>query len=141
MGERSVSHNLQTSFDNVIKCRSNCRSAFFMPFFTSSAHAATAVAKGPYTWKDPHGVAHETAFIKIGDNIVFCIDPGKPAPYGGHSYALPKRQYDDGVKAILYYGFGGDGNEIGNSMTDMVKTYVALNNWLDGKRTQKRIAT
>ncbi|AVI31070.1 MULTISPECIES: hypothetical protein [Bacillus amyloliquefaciens group] len=110
---------------------------FFMPFFTSSANAATAVAKGPYSWKDPHGVEHETAFIKIGDNIVFCIDPGKPAPYGGHSYALPKRQYDDGVKAILYYGFGGDGNEIGNSMTDMVKTYVALNNWLDGKRTQK----
>nr|UFD97594.1 Adhesion protein Tie [Bacillus atrophaeus] len=110
---------------------------FLMPFFSSTAQAATAVAKGPYTWKDPHGVAHETAYIKIGDNIVFCIDPGKPAPYGGHSYNLPKRQYDDGVKAILYYGFGGDGNEIGNSMTDMVKTYVALNNWLDGKRTQK----
>ncbi len=110
---------------------------FFTPFFTSSAEAATAVAKGPYSWKDPHGITHETAYIKIGDTIVYCIDPDKPAPYGGHSYGVPKRQYDDGVKAILYYGFGGDGNEIGKTMTDMVKTYVALNNWLDGKRDQR----
>ncbi|MGG1338515.1 MucBP domain-containing protein [Bacillus subtilis] len=110
---------------------------FFMSFSPSAAKAATAVAKGPYSWTDPHGVSHETAYITIGDTIVFCIDPGKPAPYGGHSYGTPKRQYDDGVKAILYYGFGGDGNEIGKTMKDMVKTYVALNNWLDGKRDQK----
>ncbi|MEC0285515.1 hypothetical protein [Bacillus subtilis] len=110
---------------------------FFAPFFTSSAEAATAVATGPYSWKDPHGITHESAYIKIGDTIVYCIDPDKPAPYGGHSYKTPQRQYDDGVKAILYYGFGGDGNEIGKTMTDMVKTYVALNNWLDGKRDQR----
>ncbi len=48
-----------------------------MSFSPSSAKAATAVAK-VYSWTDPHGVSHETAYITIGDTIVFCIDPGKP---------------------------------------------------------------
>ncbi|AQS42505.1 hypothetical protein BVH55_00260 (plasmid) [Bacillus velezensis] len=106
---------------------------FALPNFMTKAKALTAVAEGPYTWKDPKGYAHESAFIKINDQIVFCIDPDIPAPYGGQSYSS-KRYYDEGVKAILYYGYGGHGNEIGHTMDDYVKTHVALVNWLKGKR-------
>lgn len=107
----------------------------FCPTFSSKASAMTATATGPYSWTDPGGITHTTAYIKVGDQIVYCIDPDLPAPYGGHSYN-EKRFYDDSVLAILYYGYGGAGNELGSTMKDYVKTYVALNNWKRGKTTK-----
>ncbi|MCO05550.1 hypothetical protein ARH50_14270 [Listeria monocytogenes] len=98
--------------------------------------AATAEAWGPYSWTDSSGTTHTTALIKIGGKLVYCIDPDKNAPFGGHSYQKGN-PYDYSTRAIFYYGYGGDGNELGNSMTAMVKTWVALNNWLEGKDTQK----
>ncbi len=102
-------------------------------FHPSNIFAANkAVATGPYSWTDPGGYVHTTAYIKINNTIVYCIDPDKPAPYGGLDYSNGKK-YNDNIKAILYYGYGGDGNETGNSMDDYIKTYVALNNWEEGK--------
>ncbi|MGQ9024179.1 thioester domain-containing protein [Bacillus sp. 18-5] len=130
MGRQNIGYSFAiTTFSIVL-------TVLFLFSNADSAAAARAEAKGPYSWTDPGGITHSTALIKIGDNIVFCIDPDIPAPYGGHNYKSGERQYDDAVKAILYYGYGGDGNELGNTMTDMVKTYVALNNWKSGKRTQ-----
>lgn len=101
-----------------------------------STKAASGVAKGPYSWTDPVGITHTTAYIELDGYIVYCINPDLPAPYGGHSYDSGKKTYDEGTKAILYYGYGGSGNEVGKTMTDYVKTFVALNNYLEGKTTK-----
>ena len=102
-------------------------------FMPNKAHALTAVAKGPYTWVGPHGIPNTAAYIEIDGHVVFCIDPHKNAPYGGQSYEMSK--YDDkGLRSILYYGYGGYGNEIGNSMEAYIKTHFALSNWVHGKR-------
>ncbi|WJE41173.1 hypothetical protein QRD86_00020 (plasmid) [Bacillus halotolerans] len=105
----------------------------FSPSLMTKAQAITATAKGPYTWVGPRGIPNTTAYIEIDGKPVFCIDPDKDAPFGGQSYSS-KRYYDEGVKAILYYGYGGHGNEIGNSMDDYIKTHFALVNWIHGKR-------
>lgn len=94
-----------------------------------------ATASGPYSWRDPGGIIHQTAYITINGIIAYCMDPDVRAPYGGVNYGSPT-VYDDAMKAILYYGYGGDGNQIGNTIEDYVKTYVALNNWSKGKTTQ-----
>lgn len=94
-----------------------------------------ATATGPYSWTDPGGITHRTAYITINGIIAYCMDPDVRAPYGGVYYGSPT-VYDDAMKAILYYGYGGEGNQIGNTIEDYVKTYVALNNWSKGKTTQ-----
>lgn len=106
------------------------------PYDNTKASALTANATGPYSWTDQSGFTHTTAYIEINDQIVFCINPEKPAPYGGHTYN-ENRLYDESIKAILYFGYGGAGNEIGNTKTDYVKTWVAINNWLEGKTDKK----
>ncbi|HCQ0991719.1 TPA: hypothetical protein OGZ94_002878 [Listeria monocytogenes] len=102
---------------------------FFQP---KPVAAATAEAWGPYSWTDPGGITHTTALIKIGSLVVYCIDPSLNAPFGGSDYSNGKG-YTEGTRAILYYGYGGEGNEIGNSDTAMVKTWVAIINWQEGK--------
>ncbi|MBW0218841.1 hypothetical protein [Listeria monocytogenes] len=102
---------------------------FFQP---KPVAAATAEAWGPYSWTDPGGITHTTALIKIGSLVVYCIDPSLNAPFGGSDYSNGKG-YTEGTRAILYYGYGGEGNEIGNSNTAMVKTWVAIINWQEGK--------
>lgn len=106
---------------------------FFQP---KPVAAATAEAWGPYSWTDPGGATHTTALIKINGVITYCINPDLPAPYGGHNYNEGESQYGPGDKAILYYGYGGEGNQLGNSIEDYIKTYVAINNWKTGKKTQ-----
>ncbi|EAD4735585.1 TPA_asm: hypothetical protein GZK45_15110 [Listeria innocua] len=102
---------------------------FFQP---KPVAAETAEAWGPYSWTDPGGITHTTALIKIGSLVVYCIDPSLNAPFGGSDYSNGKG-YTEGTRAILYYGYGGEGNEIGNSNTAMVKTWVAIINWQEGK--------
>lgn len=104
-------------------------SILFQPRLVS---AATAEAWGPYSWTDPGGATHTTALIKINDIIAYCIDPDKPAPYGSVGYSKGKK-HSEGTNSILYYGYGGQGNQIGNSVKEYVKTFVALNNWENGK--------
>ncbi|MCM3113660.1 thioester domain-containing protein [Lederbergia lenta] len=112
--------------------------AISLAFFTNgiNAEANFGDAKGPYSWTDPGGNVHTTAYITINGQIAFCMDPHISAPYGGVTYKSDPKRYDKSYEAILYYGYGGDGNELGTSMTAYIKTYVALNNWEKGKRTQ-----
>lgn len=111
------------------------------PFANEKAHAQTwtANAYGPYSWVDSGGIQNETALITVNGEPVYCIDPDLPAPYGGQAYT-DSIYSDPSVEAILYYGYGGMGNEIGTTTTDYVKTWVALNNWIEGKRTQSYYA-
>ncbi|EHT9922226.1 hypothetical protein KYX44_000612 [Listeria monocytogenes] len=106
--------------------------AVFIFFQPNPVAAETAEAYGPYSWTDPGGITHTTALIKIGSLVVYCIDPSLNAPFGGSDYSNGKG-YTEGTRAILYYGYGGEGNEIGNSNTAMVKTWVAIINWQEGK--------
>ncbi|EAC4184109.1 LPXTG cell wall anchor domain-containing protein [Listeria monocytogenes] len=70
------------------------------------------------------GYETKTAYIEVGGEVGFCIDPKKDFPvnieYAQEIYS------DEGIFNILYYGYPRNGT----SEKDYVDTYVALNYYL-----------
>jgi hypothetical protein len=78
--------------------------------------------------------------FKVNGQWAFCVDHEKPTPPTGSSYSDGERYDDESIKAILYYGFNGAGNIIGNSDASLVATSLALdsimnNNYSSGRNT------
>ncbi|EQK41118.1 hypothetical protein C671_2764 [[Clostridium] bifermentans ATCC 19299] len=76
--------------------------------------------------------------FKVNGQWAFCIDHDKPTPPTGSPYDNGSLYNNESIRAILYYGFDGDGNIIGNSDTSWVATSLALdsitnNNFSSGR--------
>lgn len=98
-----------------------------------SALAASMKTVGNASWTDSGGYPHQTAIIVNGSQLVYCANANIPAPSkNGTTYNDGTVVYDRSVISLLYYGYGGDGYKGSGGNTDYVKTWVALNNWLNG---------
>jgi hypothetical protein len=101
----------------------------------NKADAATISTDGKtYSWTDSGGYLHRTAKLVMDKTLIYCYDEDLEAPNGGKNYDDGSRYHNASVNSLLYYGYGGDGYSGDNSMTDYVKTWVALSNWKSGQR-------
>ncbi|WP_195336932.1 thioester domain-containing protein [Paraclostridium bifermentans] len=78
--------------------------------------------------------------FKVNGQWAFCVDHAKPTPPTGSPYGEGSIYNNESIKAILYYGFDGPGNAIGNSDASLVATSLALdsimnNNHASGRNT------
>lgn len=76
--------------------------------------------------------------FKVNGQWAFCVDHEKPTPPTGASYSDGARYDDESIKAILYYGFNGAGNIIGNSDASLVATSLALDSIMNNNHKAGR---
>ena len=78
--------------------------------------------------------------FKVNGVWAFCMDHAKPTPATGSSFGGGSIYNNESIKAVLYYGYDGAGNVIGNSDASLVATTLALdsvmnNNYSSGRNT------
>jgi hypothetical protein len=76
--------------------------------------------------------------FKVNGEIAFCVDHAKPTPPTGASYGGGNAYKNEKIRAILYYGYGGPGNELGNSDVALVATSIALDSIMNGNYSSGR---
>ncbi|WP_199880497.1 thioester domain-containing protein [Bacillus massiliglaciei] len=70
--------------------------------------------------------------FKVDGEYAFCVDHKKSSPPTGSSYSGGSVYNNESIRAILYYGYGGDGNIVGNGDAGLVATSLALDSIMNG---------
>lgn len=76
--------------------------------------------------------------FRVNGEIAFCVDHSKSSPPTGTSFGGGSVYNNESIRAILYYGYGGDGNVIGNSNAALVATTLALDSIMNGNHSAGR---
>lgn len=76
--------------------------------------------------------------FKVNGYYAFCVDHVKPTPATGSIYSQGSVYSNESIRAILYYGYGGDGNIVGNSDAAYVATSMALDSIMHDSHTSGR---
>ncbi|MEF3086917.1 thioester domain-containing protein [Bacillus altitudinis] len=74
----------------------------------------------------------------VNGEIAFCLDHAKISPPTGTSYGGGNAYKNEQVRAILYYGYGGVENEVGNNDTGLVATTIALDSVMNNNHSSGR---
>ncbi|MBA8919296.1 hypothetical protein HNP39_003052 [Bacillus aerius] len=74
----------------------------------------------------------------MNGEIAFCLDHAKISPPTGTSYGGGNAYKNEQVRAILYYGYGGVENEVGNNDTGLVATTIALDSVMNNNHSSGR---
>lgn len=89
------------------------------------------LGKASYSW-------YIVGKFKVNGMWAFCVDHAKPTPPTGSSYDKGAKYDDESIKAILYYGYAGAGNIIGNSDASIVATSLALDSIMNNNDSSGR---
>lgn len=76
--------------------------------------------------------------FRVNGEIAFCLDHAKISPPTGTSYSGGNAYKNEQVRAILYYGYGGVENEVGNNDTGLVATTIALDSVMNNNHSSGR---
>ncbi|MEK4684790.1 thioester domain-containing protein [Bacillus sp. FSL M8-0256] len=76
--------------------------------------------------------------FRVNGEIAFCLDHAKVSPPTGTSYGGGNAYKNEQVRAILYYGYGGVENEVGNNDTGLVATTIALDSVMNNNHSSGR---
>ncbi len=76
--------------------------------------------------------------FRVNGEIAFCLDHAKTSPPTGTSYGGGNTYKNEQVRAILYYGYGGIENEVGNNDTGLVATTIALDSVMNNNHSSGR---
>ncbi|MEH6872639.1 thioester domain-containing protein [Bacillus safensis] len=76
--------------------------------------------------------------FRVNGEIAFCLDHDKVSPPTGTSYGGGNAYKNEQVRAILYYGYGGVENEVGNNDTGLVATTIALDSVMNNNHSSGR---
>ncbi|MEH7729767.1 thioester domain-containing protein [Bacillus safensis] len=76
--------------------------------------------------------------FRVNGEIAFCLDHAKISPPTGTSYGGGNAYKNEQVRAILYYGYGGVENEVGNNDTGLVATTIALDSVMNNNHSSGR---
>ncbi|MGG0888908.1 thioester domain-containing protein [Cytobacillus horneckiae] len=109
----------------------------FLSFNNHSGVAHAAATKVEYLGKVSY--SHYTVGkFKVNGRIAFCVDHVKPTPATGSIYSQGSEYSNESIMAILYYGYGGEENIVGNSDTAFVATTMALDSIMNDNHTSGR---
>ena len=72
-------------------------------------------AKIEYIGKVTSSTGSTVGRFKVNGQWAFCVDHAKTSPPSNTSYDSGSIYNNESIRAILYYGYGGIGNEIGTS--------------------------
>ena len=76
--------------------------------------------------------------FKVNGVCAFCMDHVKPTPPTGSAFDGGSIYNNESIRAILYYGYDGSGNVIGNSDASLVATTLALDSVMNNTHSQGR---
>ncbi|SCJ52104.1 Uncharacterised protein [uncultured Clostridium sp.] len=76
--------------------------------------------------------------FKVNGVCAFCMDHVKPTPPTGASFDGGSIYNNESIRAILYYGYDGSGNVIGNSDASLVATTLALDSVMNNTHSRGR---
>lgn len=76
--------------------------------------------------------------FKVNGVCAFCMDHVKPTPPTGSSFDGGSIYNNESIRAILYYGYDGSGNVIGNSDASLVATTLALDSVMNNTHSRGR---
>ena len=105
-------------------------------------------AKIEYIGKVTSSTGSTVGRFKVNGQWAFCVDHAKTSPPSNTSYDSGSIYNNESIRAILYYGYGGIGNEIGTSNDAWVATTLALDSvmnnpqvdWLANAKAQEKIS-
>lgn len=109
----------------------------FLSFNNNSDVAHAAAPKVEYLGKVSYS-HYIVGKFKVNGRIAFCVDHVKPTPATGSIYSQGSIYSNESIMAILYYGYGGDGNIVGDSDAAFVATTMALDSIMNDNHTSGR---
>ncbi|MGG3641481.1 thioester domain-containing protein [Bacillus gobiensis] len=110
---------------------------FLFSFDNQSNVAHAASPKVEYLGKVSYSY-YTVGKFKVNGEYAFCVDHALPTPSTGSPYKGGSVYNNESIRAILYYGYGGDGNVVGNSNAAYVATSMALDSVMHGNHSSGR---
>ena len=98
----------------------------------------TRSAKIEYLGKVTSSTGSTVGRFKVNGQWAFCVDHAKNSPPSNTSYDSGSIYDNESIRAILYYGFGGLGNEVGTSDDAWVATTLALDSVMNNNDSAYR---
>ena len=95
-------------------------------------------AKIEYIGKVTSSTGSTVGRFKVNGQWAFCVDHAKTSPPSNTSYDSGSIYNNESIRAILYYGYGGIGNEIGTSNDACVATTLALDSVMNNNDSAYR---
>lgn len=95
-------------------------------------------AKIEYIGKVTSSTGSTVGRFKVNGQWAFCVDHAKTSPPSNTSYDSGSIYNNESIRAILYYGYGGIGNEIGTSNDAWVATTIALDSVMNNNDSAYR---
>lgn len=95
-------------------------------------------AKIEYIGKVTSSTGSTVGRFKVNGQWAFCVDHAKTSPTSNTSYDSGSIYNNESIRAILYYGYGGIGNEIGTSNDAWVATTLALDSVMNNNDSAYR---
>ena len=95
-------------------------------------------AKIEYIGKVTSSTGSTVGIFKVNGQWAFCVDHAKTSPPSNTSYDSGSIYNNESIRAILYYGYGGIGNEIGTSNDAWVATTLALDSVMNNNDSAYR---
>lgn len=95
-------------------------------------------AKIEYIGKVTSSTGSTVGRFKVNGQWAFCVDHAKTSPPSNTSYDSGSIYNNESIRAILYYGYGGIGNEIGTSNDAWVATTLALDSVMNNNDSAYR---
>ncbi|MDQ5923703.1 MAG: hypothetical protein QG598_778 [Bacillota bacterium] len=98
----------------------------------------TRSAKIEYLGKVTSSTGSTVGRFKVNGQWAFCVDHAKTSHPSNTSYDSGSIYNNESIRAILYYGYGGIGNEIGTSNDAWVATTLALDSVMNNNDSAYR---
>ena len=95
-------------------------------------------AKIEYIGKVTSSTGSTVGRFKVNGQWAFCVDHAKTSPPSNTSYDSGSIYNNESIRAILYYGYGGIGNEIGTSNDAWVATTLSLDSVMNNNDSAYR---
>ena len=95
-------------------------------------------AKIEYIGKVTSSTGSTVGRFKVNGQWAFCVDHAKTSPPSNTSYDSGSIYNNESIRAILYYGYGGIGNEIDTSNDAWVATTLALDSVMNNNDSAYR---
>lgn len=95
-------------------------------------------AKIEYIGKVTSSTGSTVGRFKVNGQWAFCVDHAKTSLPSNTSYDSGSIYNNESIRAILYYGYGGIGNEIGTSNDAWVATTLALDSVMNNNDSAYR---
>lgn len=95
-------------------------------------------AKIEYIGKVTSSTGSTVGRFKVNGQWAFCVDHAKTSPPSNTSYDSGSIYNNESIRAILYYGYGGIGNEIGTSNDAWVATTLDLDSVMNNNDSAYR---